>query len=171
MSKPLLSDEKLRRETEAAQDLLSVIHESVDGDDLAALDAVEGETDLLEAIDAALRDIHDCDATIAGAKAEAERMNRRKKSAEMRKDKIRAAIERAMSIIDQKTLRRPMATLTIAERAGKLVVDNEAEIPSAYFKTPAPVLDRAALTAALADETVPGAHIGNASISLTIRSN
>ena len=77
-----------------------------------------------------------------------------------------------MVSIDLPTLQLATATLSIAKRKPQVVIDNEAEIPARFFTpqpAPAPKLDKKALAAALAETPMPGAHLDNGSVSLTIR--
>lgn len=157
----------VRREAEAARDLLANI--AAGDDDALAQDMIEGETGLLEAIEHAISELRECDITIAGCAAEIETLSARKDRAMRRKATIRAAIEQAMLMTERETLRTATKTLSIARRPGKAVIVNEAEIPTEFWKPQPPKLDQAELTKALADRDVPGAHMSNGSVSLTIR--
>jgi hypothetical protein len=92
---------------------------------------------------------------------------------EARIERLRAAIERAIVMSEMPTpLKLPAATVSVAKRKPGVVIDNEAEIPSRFFvepPPPAPKLDKKALAAALAEGAIPGAHLDNGSMSLTIR--
>lgn len=166
----------LSRETEAARDLLRALRQLDAADDAELVaDAIEGETGLNEAIAAALDEVDECELIEAGCKAKSEQFDSRAAAAAARKDRVRASIERAMVLTDQYSLRLPAATLSIAKRKPQPVIDDEAAIPSRFFvqpEAPPPKLDKKALAAALAEEgaePIPGAHLDNGSISLTIR--
>ena len=85
-----------------------------------------------------------------------------------------AAIEAAMVEAEQRNIRLDSRTVYLSKVAPKVVVENEAEIPSRFWTTPeppAPKLDKKALKDALAaKEAVPGARLDNGSISLRMRS-
>jgi hypothetical protein len=93
-------------------------------------------------------------------------------------------------------VRRPVATLSLSARAAKLVIDDEAAIPSSFWKVGDPRLDRSALAEAVKASAaaraeaivalpedprarveaianlppeIPGAHLEAAPPSLTIR--
>ncbi len=168
-------DYNLHRQTEAAKSLLSSLRDQgVDDDADLVADAIEGETNLLEAIEAALAQIDECDVLITGLKAKEEEFETRRKSIERRAERVRALIEQAMLATDQTTLKLPTATLSLTKRAAALIVTDEADIPAKYWveqPRPAPKLDKKALTADLreAKAAIPGATLDNGSFSLTVR--
>lgn len=134
------------------------------------IDLAEGETSLLEAIDAlAHADLID-ESLIAGVEKAEEALALRKQRFSARRQARRGIIEQALLILEVKKLERPVATLTIAERAGKVEIDDESAIPARFWLAGDPKLDRKALKAAMdAGEAVHGAHISNGFASLTIR--
>lgn len=163
---------QLRRQTEAARSLLKDLRD--DGEDDAELmaDAVEGETDLLEAIGEALDANDEDEVLVIGLKAKEEAFASRRAAIAKRIERRTALIERAMLETDQTTLRLPTATLTLAKRAPGIVIANEADIPARFWieqERPAPKLDKKALKEALVTETIPGASLDNGSVSLTVR--
>nr|WP_234834016.1 hypothetical protein [Sinorhizobium meliloti] len=89
-------DYNLHRQTEAAKSLLSSLRDQgVDDDAELVADAIEGETNLLEAIEAAVAQIDECDVLITGLKAKEEEFETRRKSIERRAERVRALIEQA----------------------------------------------------------------------------
>ncbi|RVH27857.1 siphovirus Gp157 family protein [Sinorhizobium meliloti] len=164
----------IHRQTEAAKSLLSSLRDQgVDDDAELVADAIEGETNLLEAIEAALAQIDECDVLITGLQAKEEEFETRRKSIERRAERVRALIEQAMLATDQTSLKLPTATLSLTKRAPGLIVNSEADIPSRFFveqERPAPKLDKKALAAAIkAGEQVPGANLDKGSVSLSVR--
>lgn len=134
------------------------------------LDTIEGETDLAEAIVAVYEETFEDELLVAGLDAKIDELKTRKgrfeKSIELRRTIILMALDRAG--IDN--VRCPLATLSRSTTKPKLVVDQEEQIPSRFWKPSDPTLDRAKLKAALeAKETVPGARLGEPGVSLTIR--
>lgn len=165
-------DHALRRQTEAARSLLKDLRENGEDDAELMADAIEGETDLLEAIVEALDANDEDEALVIGLKVKEEAFASRRAAIAARIERRTALIERAMVETDQTTLRLPTATLTLAKRAANLVIGNEAEIPSRFWvvqERPAPKLDKKALKEALQSETIPGATLDNGSVSLTVR--
>lgn len=166
-------EHNLQREKSAARDLLASLHHEGAADDAELVaDAIEGETNLIEAISAALDEIDECDVIEAGCKAKAAEFEARGSAAAKRRDRIRASIEQAMVLTEQPALRLPAATLSITRRPAGLVITNEADIPARFFiqpPAPPPKLDKKALLAALNSEVIPGATLDNGSVSLTVR--
>lgn len=122
-------DYNLHRQTEAAKSLLSSLRDQgVDDDAELVADAIEGETNLIEAIEAAIAQLDECDVLITGLKAKEEEFETRRKSIERRAERVRALIEQAMLATDQTSLKLPTATLSLTKRAPGLIVNSEAEI-------------------------------------------
>lgn len=168
----------LRRQTEAAKGLLATLRADGAADDAELVaDAVEGETGLHEAIEAALAEIDECEVVEVGAKAKAQMYAGRAAAAKSRRERIKAMIEQALMTIDlEGPMRLPGATLSLSKRAPDLVVGDESLIPSRFFveqERPAPKLDKHALAEELrtlpAGETIPGASLNNGSVVLTLR--
>jgi hypothetical protein len=165
-------DYKLRRETEAAKQLVTMLKTSGDADDenLVA-DSIEGETDLMEAIEATLDEIDLEEAMVRGLEDKMEDFDERKQRIKKRIERQRAAIEQAMVICDREKIMLPTATLSLRKVPRAVIIDNEADIPSDYFVIPKvePRLDRKALKEALTDgATIDGAHLDNGSVTLQV---
>jgi len=164
----------LQREKNAARDLLASLKRDGEAGDVELVaDAIEGETNLREAISAALDEIDECDVIEAGCKAKAAEFEARAAAADKRRERIRALIEQAMVSTEQPSLRLPAATVSVTKRPAGLVIANEADIPAEFWITqeaPAPKLNKKALLAALNDnQVIPGAGLDNGSVSLTVR--
>lgn len=165
----------LHRQMLAARDLLADIKaQGADDDAELVADAIEGETNLPEAIAAALDEIDEAEILILGAKAKIAQIEGRVAMEEKRVERIRAAIERALVMVDQsEPMRLPTGTISIVRRAAQPIIEDEAAIPSRFFvpvPQPAPKLDKKALAKALRDkEQIPGARLDNGSVILAIR--
>lgn len=155
----------------AAKALIASIT-SVDAeDDILILDMVEGETGLFEAIDALLGRMSESRVMVAGLDTVIADLETRKRRFEERVKFDKTLIEQALMIaeINQK-IERPMATLFLSNRAPKVEIATESEIPAEFWKVGDPTLDKKALGDALkAGRDVPGAALSNAAPSLTIR--
>lgn len=166
---------RLRMEADAARALLDSLRASGDdGDEDIVASAIEGETNLVEAVAAALELMDDAEAHVIGLKAKEAAFADRRAMFEHRIERLRASIERALMTVElAKPLVLDTATISLSKRARALVVTSEAEIPSAFFKQPpppAPKLDKKALVEALkAGAEVPGAELDNGGFSLTVR--
>jgi len=160
----------LKDEAEAARSLLANIRDIVQDDEQAAADAIEGETNLLEAIGAAVDAILEADAEAEALAGMVKRLAQRRERAEARADRIRAAIADAMAQTDLRKLKLPQATLTIKATPPKAIITDELDIPTKYLIEQPPKLDkRAVLEALKAGEQVPGAQLSNGGASLQIR--
>ncbi|MQV97018.1 hypothetical protein GHK46_06080 [Sinorhizobium medicae] len=165
----------MRRQTEAAKALLvDLRNQGADDDTDLVADTIEGETNLMEAIEEAIAELDECDVLVTGLKAKETEFEARRKAVEKRAERIRALIEQAMLATDQLSMKLPTATLSLTKRAAALIVTDEADIPAKYWveqPRPAPKLDKKALTADLreAKAAIPGATLDNGSFSLTVR--
>lgn len=162
----------VRKQAEAAKRLIAQLRDQGHDDQELIADSIEGETALPEAIAAAIDYIDEREVLIVGLKAKEQAFSDRRQAIEAQVETARAAIEQAMIATDLPSLPLPTATVFISRRKPALIVQNEADIPSQFFKEqerPAPKLDRKALTEALAAGPVPGATLDNGSFSLSVR--
>jgi len=165
---------RLRRETEAAKNLLAMLRDDGNADDAEIVEtAIEGETNLLEAVASVIDLIDEEEIVIAGGEAKIADIQARVSAKKHRVEMLRASIEQAMLIAEQDKLNLPTATVFVSKRQPALVIESEADIPSEFFKAPeppAPKLDKMALAAALKDgREVAGARLDNGTVSLSIR--
>jgi hypothetical protein len=72
-------------------------------------------------------------------------------------------------LLERKSLERPVATLTLSNRAPQLVVDEEAQIPARFFDLKPVLNKRLAKQALEAGEEVAGVRLSNGCITLTVR--
>lgn len=158
----------LAKESAAASALMVAL--ATDDEELAA-GMIEGETSLLEALERAISEIDDCEITEAGCEAQIKKLASRKDRATKRKDIVRAAMEQALLVADQKRLKLPTATLTIKIVKPKIHEIDESKLPSKYFKQQEPKLDRVALNKDISANEAPpaGVTMTNGGISLQIR--
>lgn len=160
-------DEQMRILT-AIKANLAVHHETLEDPDLMMVLA-EGETTLLEAIDCVLEADMSDEALISGLKIQKDTLAVRLHRIEERRQSRRAILEQALFLLERKSLERPIATLTLSDRAPSLVVEEEAQIPARFFELK-PVLSRRLTKEALeAGEEVPGARLSNGMVTLTVR--
>lgn len=158
------------KEAEAVAKLRASIA-AVDADDeTLLLDTIEGETGFMEVIDALLLRMLDNRAMVAGLASVGEDLATRKARFEKRIDTDRALIEQALMVAELPKLERPAATLSLATRQPKVVIETEADIPATYWKQGEPTLDKKALAEALkSGAAVPGCCLSNAAPTLTAR--
>lgn len=156
--------DRLAREASAAKSLLAELN--TDDEDFQH-DVVEGETNLLEAIDAALSQMDDCDIITSGCKDVIDKIKARSDKAAARKNRLRGLIEQALVIAGMDTAKRPTATLTVRKVKPKPFVSDESLLPSEYWKQPDPVMDKQAINKL--DAPIPGVTFTNGGTSLQIR--
>lgn len=165
-----MSDRSLQIETEAARSLLANMRDVIGDDEDAIHDAIEGETNLIEAITNAVDRIFELEAHQEALAAQIKAMGERKSRFEVQSERIRTAICVAMGAADLKKLELPKATISRKPVAPKALIVNEAEIPSRFWKPADPKLDRKAVLDALkAKESVPGAQLSNGSETISIK--
>lgn len=159
----------LKEQSHAASVLLANIRDVIGDDEEMALTAIEGETNLKEAIDGAVSRILEVEAHGDAIAAQIKALSERKARFEMQAERIKSAIHVALSQVGLRKLELPHATLSIRAVPPKAVISNEAAIPSKFWKPADPTLDRRAVLAALkAGETVPGAQLSNGGETISI---
>jgi hypothetical protein len=147
---------------------LSAHHEMLDDADLM-LDLAEGQTSLLEALDRMLEaDLND-EGLLEGLKRIKETVIGRIHRLEERRKSRRVILEQALLALERRSLERPVATMSLADRTPSVEVEDESAIPAKYFDLK-PVLDKRAVKAALeAGEDVPGVRLASGLLTLTLR--
>ncbi len=164
-------EQTLEVEMSAARALMHAIAESIDGDDQQLVaDMLEGETGLMEAVDAALARITELGA-MQSAIADIIGMHR------ARRDRLIAAEERLRSLIHQamieahlRKLERPTATVSLRASVPRVDIVDPASIPADYVVPQEPKINKAAIARALKDgQQVPGAALLPGEQSVSIR--
>ena len=157
---------KIHRETDAVRSLLGEI-----GSDDAELvhDMIEGQTGLFEALEYALDEIRHCGAMEAGIAASIEQLNKRKSRFKRRQERLRGVIEQAMVISEIESHTFPCETVTVAKVKPAPIIEDESLIPSEFWKSQPPKLDKVALNSAAKDRTITGVTMSNGTTSLRIR--
>lgn len=155
-------------EAEAAQALLANIRDVIGDDEQAAIDAIEGETDLIEVISSAVDRITEIACMVDALKAREKKLKERRERLERQAEHLRTAVSTAMAQAEIKRLELPPATLTLKSVPPKAIPINEAEIPSEFWKRQDPKLDMRALLAALKQGPVPGAVLSNGGTTIQI---
>lgn len=175
------AEHNLAKEVRAAQQLRQTLKAALGDDAETMADMIEGETNLHEMIGEVDKSIVEDELLIVGLEVMIEGLEKRKFRLSERIDRKRAAIEQALMIAERKTLELPCGTFTLKDVPPKLDVYDESKIPADYWKQPDPTLDRTRLGKALreiekAPKTegapmveIPGARLGNGSITLQVR--
>lgn len=159
--------DELLHQAEAARTLVA---ELASDDDNLLHDMVEGETGLFEAVERALDEITQCEVVVKGCADMVAKLGERSSSAKARIERLRSLIDQAFQIAEIKSHKFPTATITQKATPPKVVVSDESQIPSRFFKVPPPKLDNSAVLLALKDgEDIPGASLSNGGTTIQIR--
>jgi hypothetical protein len=139
----------LQREIEAATILREQLKTLGETDDGLARDMIEGETSLFEMIDALVAADGEDAATIDGLSSYIKSLQERKSRIETRSETRRALLASALEIAGLRRHPSPAGTITRKAVAPKAIIIEESDIPTKFFVTPEPRLDKKALGDAL----------------------
>ena len=121
-------------------------------DDLQTLqDTFDGQTTLDAEIRRAVLAIEEDEILITGIKAREIELKNRRLRLEKRIEATRGLIEQAMTIAEWPKHEMDIGTVTLGKAAPRLVIDNESEIPSQFWKPADPMLDKAGLKKMLSE--------------------
>lgn len=149
---------------------ISKLLESEDLDIETLVDTLDGETELMEALEQVGVSIMEDQMALAGQKNMIEalqsRNERTKKAIETKRNIILLAMERA----ELKTVKRDLFTFSVRNTPEKLVIVDEALIPPKYFKIPDPVLDKQALKQDVSGgDKINGVELSPSGVTLGMR--
>lgn len=161
---------RLQLETQAAARLKESLIAAYGVDADLVRDSIEGETNLHEAIAAAVLELAAVEGEKEGVEIAISKLKERLTRHSHKAEGIRGAIFTAMEIAELPSVKTPAATLTVRASQPKVEIVEQSLIPAIYWTRPDPVLDKRAVTDALkAGETVPGACLSNSTPSLSVR--
>lgn len=161
---------ELSREVEAAKVLRDQLRDIAGDDADLVRDCIEGETGLHEAIEAAAKQIAADTAAVKGVTDFIETMNARKDRLKKRIEGFKVALRVAMEAGGIKSKELAFATLSRRAVPPSAIVTDESAIPSRFWRSPDPVLDKKALLDALkGKEDVPGAALSNGAECLAVK--
>lgn len=157
-------------ETQRARDLLADMRDLL-GDDADAIGmTVESETNLQEAMHAALKRLAELNGLMNGIVGMIANLKDRGERLEKQRDTIRELLCVAMETAGQKKLETPIGTVSLRAVPPKAEIIDEALIPSRFWKPQDPKLDRKAVLDALkAKEAIPGAMLSNGGVTISIK--
>lgn len=160
----------LHREHEAAK-LVAEQVRALAGDDPEFIrDAIEGETNLVEAIGAVGASLLEDQASRSALDIYIKRLELRRDKIDARIEVKRSLIASAMETAERAKIVTPLATLSLRPVPPKVVVFEEADIPAEFWEPQPPKLDRRAVLDALKEQRpVPGARLSNGTITVSIR--
>lgn len=160
----------LHEETIAATSLLESLRTLIGDDEDMQATAVEGETNLHEAINNAMTRLAELNGLMNGIAGMMADLKDRGERLERQRDNIRTAIAVAMEAAGMKRHEGPLATLTLKAVPPKVEIVDEADIPAAFWKPQDPKLDKAGLLKALKDgQQITGATLSNGGVTLQVK--
>ena len=160
----------LREQTSNARVLIANLQDLLGDDAEAMATAVEGETNLREAIGAGLARLVELDALMNGIAGAIANLKDRGERFEQQRDSIRTAIATAMEAGGVKKVEHAIGTVSLKTVPPKAIITDEASIPARFWKPSDPKLDkRAVLDALKSSEAVPGAELSNGSMTIQIK--
>ena len=140
-----------------------------DDDTDALLDTLDGETDVLDITDTLLSELGEAEAWEEAAKRMAERYALRAKKMADKQRTLKRLLGSILDATGEKTLRRPLATVSRTRPHVSVVITDEESVPTQLCrisKSP----DKAAIKAQLeAGETVPGAELQAGAPGVAVR--
>ncbi len=141
-----------------------------DADEETLRDTVDGMTDLTEMLAAVVRSQLDDLALVSALRARATDMQQRLLRIEQRASKKKKLLTSVMERAGLKRLTEPDFTVSLRQTQPPLVLVDENEIPSAFWKPQPPKLDRQGLISALKlGQDIPGATLGNGGLIISVR--
>lgn len=161
---------ELHIQGEAARNLLLNIRDVIGDDEEMIADAVEGETDLTEAISSAVDRIAELNGHQESLETRIKALQDRRDRFEDQAARIKAAIHVAMGQGELRKLELPQATISLRAVPAKVEIINEVEIPPRFWKAQDPKLDKKAILDALkSGESIDGAKLSNGGETISIR--
>jgi hypothetical protein len=161
---------ELQIQGEAARNLLLNVRDVIGDDEDMIATAVEGETNLKEAISSAVDRIAELNGHQEALEIRIKALQERRDRFEDQAARIKAAVHVAMGQGELRKLELPQATLSVRAVPPKAEITDESLIPSKFWKPQDPKLDKKAVLDALkAEEAVPGATLSNGGETLSIR--
>ncbi len=141
-----------------------------DADEECLRDTLEGLTNLTDMLAEVLRSALEDQAFVAALRSRIGDMQARLARIEERGRKKRDLVCSVMERADVRKLMEPDLTVSLRPSRAPLVLTDEEAIPAGYWKAQVPKLDRQGLLAALsAGRDVPGALLGNAPMTISVR--
>ena len=141
-----------------------------EADEETLLDTLEGLTNLHEMLAAVVRSQLDDLSLVAALRARMGDMQERLWRLEQRADKKKQVITSVMERAGIKKVTEPDFTLSLRPTPCPLVVTDEKNIPSLFWKPQPPKLDRQGLISALKNgQDIPGATLGNGGLTISVR--
>lgn len=152
--------------------MLAGLADDIDGDEELTVSAIEGETSLIEAIDAALDRLAELDDLRAAIKDRRTVLAARSARMQTAQDRIRDSLRAALQATGLRRLERPTATLGLRLGRPELLIEPGAvaALPDDCLRRPPAEPVKAAIRARLeSGGSLPGCHLLPAQEQINIR--
>lgn len=159
----------LSEQSLAARALVESMRALIGDDDEIIDTAVEGETDLHEALAAALGRLAELDALRLSIDTLMSSLQARGERLAKQREAIRTAMCVAMECGAVKTIEMPLGTVSMRTVAPAVEVTDESAIPAVFWRPQAPKLDKRMLLQALKSGAVAGACLTPPSTTISVR--
>lgn len=159
-------DHGLSRQSIAAAELIRALGD--DDEDLIH-DTVEGETDFFECVEKVLSEISECEILAAGINDMQKKLSDRLQRVGGREARLRGLLDQAFQLAEIQSHTFPSATISMKRVPPKLIIKDEASIPSTFYEPQPPKLDKAALLKAAKNGPIAGAEMSNGGTTIQIR--
>lgn len=162
---------KMQHEAIAARSLLESIADVIAGDDDMALDMIGAETGLHEALDATIGRLAEILAVQTGIEMLIQKLKHRTDRLDAQAERLRGAMANSMEMANLKKFEGKAATVSLRATPAKVIITNEADLPSAYLVEKTTITpDKKRIMAELKDGAkINGAELSNGGIGLTVR--
>lgn len=160
----------LAEQSQAARSLIENMKALVGDDDELIETAVEGETNLHEALGTALNRLAELNAIQESIATLMETLRARNERLASQREAIRTAMAIAMEMGAVKKLELPLGTLSLRTVAPTVEITDEAAIPARFWKAADPRLNKKDILAALkAGEVIPGATLTDGTTTIQVK--
>ena len=151
-------------------DLIAVYPELAE-DETLRNDMLEGSTDIDGILTFLVKERIALNAMSDGISVAIDNMKERAQRFERKAEAYEAMVTRVMEAADLTKKILPIATLSMVKTPAKVTVTDEAQLPAAFWRIPAPQVDKAAVNTAIkAGLDVPGVSVdSNTPMRLSIR--
>jgi hypothetical protein len=150
---------------------LLVIYPELAEDETLRADMLEGSTEIDDILTALVKERIAMDAMAAGIHLAIEEMRERSARFDRKAEAYEGMLRRIMDAAGLKKKVLPIATLSMSKARDKITVTDEGLLPAAYWRIPAPQVDKTAINTAIKNGLdVPGVSVdSNQPMQLTIR--
>lgn len=163
---------KLYELTEQYEEVINLLYDGETDEQtiLDTLESIEGEIE--DKADNYARIIKNLSAEAEMVKAEAERLDRRRKSLESRADWLKRTLKANIEFIGKTKFKTTLFSFSISKNGGKqpmTITENLGEIPNKYLIQQDPLINKEAIRELLKEKEVDWAHLEPYGTHLNIR--